>query len=220
MPSTSNGGQSSRYGDHPPMQAPRTDSSVSQQQAYSSNASQYFESIPTTGIPQQMMSAVPQADISLAGQHLAGQAPPGQGQSWQEFQGQVCLPNSRHPNAIRIPLTLEHMSIQRFHRMTSSLKTAISCRRNLGRTNILYGGITRGAQYALPCNQDIDVIDHVLLADTYSRSTQLNSPTTAIGSVSVLNCDVAVGASRIIIKRKTNDGSRSTVSRESVSGHE
>jgi hypothetical protein len=68
------------------------------------------------------------------------------------------------------------------------------------------GGLLGGGQFALPRNYDLDVVDAVLLADSYQRFTQFNSPTRAIGGVSVLNRDVTIGASRVIIERTAPDG--------------
>ena len=115
--------------------------------------------------------------------------------------------DSRHPNAIRIPLSVAPGEQPNFSLNDVILEDGdivlIESRAN---EYFLTAGLLGGGQYAMPQNQDIDVIDAVLLADTYSRSTQLNNPTRAIGGVSALNRDVTVGASRVVIERKMPGG--------------
>lgn len=120
---------------------------------------------------------------------------------------QTCVPDSRHPNAIRIPLALAHGEILPFTQNDVILEDGdIVLVESREDEHFFTAGLLGGGQFALPRNQDIDVLDAVLLADTYSRQTQLNSPTRAIGGVSALNRDVTVGASRVVIERKTEDG--------------
>lgn len=120
---------------------------------------------------------------------------------------ETCKLDSQHPNAIRIPLSVAPGDRLNFSATDVILEDGdivlIESREN---EYFLTAGLLGGGQYALPRHQDIDVIDAILLADTYSRSTQLNNPTRAIGGVSVLNRDVTVGASRVILERKTPDG--------------
>ena len=118
-----------------------------------------------------------------------------------------CALDTQHPNAIRIPLSVTPGERLAFSPHDVILEDGdivlIESREN---EYFLTAGLLGGGQYALPRHQDIDVVDAVLLADTYSRSTQLNTPTRAIGGVSVLNRDVTVGASRVVVERKTPDG--------------
>ena len=108
--------------------------------------------------------------------------------------------NSRHPDAIRIPLTYGADDIPVFSQNDVILEDGDIVLVESRENEYFYtGGLLGGAQYELPRNHDIDVIDAVLIADTYSRSTQFNAPTRAIGGVSVLNRDVTVGASRVVI---------------------
>ncbi len=116
-------------------------------------------------------------------------------------------PNSRHPNALRIPLTAAEGEPLMFGRDDVLLEDGdIILVESREQDHFFTGGLLGGGQYALPRNQDLDILDAVLLADSYSRSTQLNSPTRAIGGVSALNRDVTVGASRVIIERTGPDG--------------
>ena len=100
-------------------------------------------------------------------------------------------PTSRHPNAVRIPLTVPDGEPLMFGRNDVLLEDGdIILVESREQDHFFTGGLLGGGQYALPRNQDLDVLDAVLLADSYARSTQLNSPTRAIGGVSVLNRDV------------------------------
>jgi len=65
-------------------------------------------------------------------------------------------------------------------------------------------GLLGGGQLALPRDYDIGIMDAIALAETQNRRTL---STTAIGGASVLNQDVTVGASRVIIQRKMPGGS-------------
>jgi hypothetical protein len=120
---------------------------------------------------------------------------------------QPCDMNSRHPNAIRIPLTVTPGQNLGFSANDIILEDGdiilVESREN---EFFMTGGLLGGGQYGLPRDRDIDILDAVLLADTYSRSSQVNTPTRAIGGVSALNRDVTVGASRVIIERKMPDG--------------
>lgn len=116
-------------------------------------------------------------------------------------------PNSQHPYAIRIPLTVapsQGLNISESDVVLQNGDIVVVESRN--DEVFVTGGLLGGGQYTLPRDQDIDVIDAVLLADTYSRSSQINQPTRAIGGVSVLNRDVTVGASRVIVERKLSTG--------------
>jgi protein involved in polysaccharide export with SLBB domain len=120
---------------------------------------------------------------------------------------QTCVPDSRHPNAVRIPLTLADGELLPFSQEDVILEDGdIVLVESREDEHFFTSGLLGGGQYALPANQDIDVLDAVLLADTYSRRSQLSSPTRAVGGVSVLNRDVTVGASRVVIERKSADG--------------
>ncbi|MEO2020056.1 MAG: polysaccharide biosynthesis/export family protein [Fuerstiella sp.] len=65
-------------------------------------------------------------------------------------------------------------------------------------------GLLGGGQLALPRDYDIGIMDAIALAETQNRRTL---STTAIGGASVLNQDVTVGASRVIVQRKMPGGS-------------
>jgi protein involved in polysaccharide export with SLBB domain len=120
---------------------------------------------------------------------------------------QTSVPDSRHPNAVRIPLTLADGELLSFSQEDVILEDGdIVLVESLEDEHFFTSGLLGGGQYALPANQDIDVLDAVLLADTYSRRSQLSSPTRAVGGASVLNRDVTVGASRVVIERKSADG--------------
>ncbi len=65
-------------------------------------------------------------------------------------------------------------------------------------------GLLGGGQLALPRDYDIGIMDAIALAEAQNRQ---NLSTTAIGGASVLNQDVTVGASRVIVQRKMPGGS-------------
>lgn len=115
--------------------------------------------------------------------------------------------DSRHPGALRIPLSRSFSDPIKFSPGDVILEDGdIVMLESRDSDHFFTAGLLGGGQYALPRDRDLDIIDAVLLADSYSRSTQLNTPTRAIGGVSVLNRDVTVGASRVIVERKTPEG--------------
>lgn len=116
--------------------------------------------------------------------------------------------DSRHPGALRIPLSRSLSDPINFAPGDVILEDGDIVMLESRDSDFFFtAGLLGGGQYALPRDRDLDVIDAVLLADSYSRSTQLNTPTRAIGGVSVLNRDVTVGASRVIVERTTPEGS-------------
>lgn len=64
-------------------------------------------------------------------------------------------------------------------------------------------GLLGGSQLVLPRDYDIGVMDAIALAEEENRRTL---PTSAIGGASVLNQDVTVGASKVIVQRKMPHG--------------
>ena len=124
---------------------------------------------------------------------------------------QPCCPdvdlNSPHPNALHIPLDISDAQPVTFGPNDVILEDGdIILVESREDDSFFTGGLLGGGQYSLPRNTDLDVLDAVLLADSYSRSSQVNTPTRAIGGVSVLNRDVTVGASRVVVERKTPEG--------------
>lgn len=116
-------------------------------------------------------------------------------------------PASRHPNAIRIPLSVASSQAVNISEQDVVLEDGdIVLVESRNDEYFITGGLLGGGQYSLPRDRDIDIIDAVLLADTYSRRSQINQPTRAIGGVSVLNRDVTIGASRVIVERKLSGG--------------
>ncbi len=67
------------------------------------------------------------------------------------------------------------------------------------------GGLLGGGQYYLPQNYDLDLLGAMSIVQS-QVNTSFNSNTKAIGGVSALNHDVTVGASKVIILRKTPEG--------------
>ena len=198
------------YGSQPPFPAPFPAPNAIQQAA--------FNSVVPGGLPQSQVSNAAFTSVSpgqpwpplLRGGHTEplsshGMVPM---QSMQTQPAcQTCVPDSRHPNAVRIPLSLADGELLPFGENDVILEDGdIVLVESREDDYFFTAGLLGGGQFALPVNQDIDVIDAVLLADTYSRRTQLNVPTRAVGGVSVLNRDVTVGASRVVIERKSADG--------------
>ncbi|MBW3542019.1 MAG: polysaccharide biosynthesis/export family protein [Planctomycetes bacterium] len=66
------------------------------------------------------------------------------------------------------------------------------------------GGLLGGAQFPLPRDYDITVIDAIAMAEQAGANG--NRPTRALGGVSALNQDVTVGASKVIVLRQRPDG--------------
>jgi hypothetical protein len=67
------------------------------------------------------------------------------------------------------------------------------------------GGLLGGGQYVLPQNYDLDLLEALSIVQS-QVNTSFNSNTKAIGGVSALNHDVTVGASKVIILRKSPNG--------------
>lgn len=176
-----------------------------------------FNTVVPGGIQQLQLSnaAVNSAGYGVAGQslppllrggHTEPMLPLGM-QPIQQAPCQTCVPDTRHPNAVRIPLSMADGELLPFSQNDVILEDGdIVLVESREDEYFFTAGLLGGGQFALPPNQDIDVIDAVLLADTYSRRSQLNAPTRAVGGVSVLNRDVTVGASRVVIERKSADG--------------
>jgi len=158
----------------------------------------------TTGGHTQPMAAT----MTNASHHSAAHAPPlYTPQPASLSPCPTCPSDSRHPNAIRIPLAVPEGELIQFSQNDVILEDGdIVLVESREDDHFFTAGLLGGGQYELPRQQDIDVLDAVLLAGTYSQSTQLNAPTRSIGGVSVLNRDVTVGASRVVIERKTPDG--------------
>lgn len=174
-----------------------------------------FQSVVPGGLQQLQNSTAPVSSVEqslpplLRGGHTEPLLPMSlSGQPMQSAPAcQTCVPDSRHPNAVRIPLSLAEGELLPFSRNDVILEDGdIVLVESREDEYFFTAGLLGGGQYSLPPHQDIDVIDAVLLADTYSRGTQLNTPTRAVGGVSVLNRDVTVGASRVVIERKLADG--------------
>lgn len=149
---------------------------------------------------------------SMAGNGVTGM-PPGQQSSMASLDKSQLLspahtdPASRHPNAIRIPLSVASCQKVNVSEQDIVLEDGdIVLVESRNDEYFITGGLLGGGQYSLPRDRDIDIIDAILLADTYSRSSQINQPTRAIGGVSVLNRDVTVGASRVIVERQLAGG--------------
>lgn len=155
----------------------------------------------------QQLQPIPDA---ISGNHFSSVQANMPISSMMQFRGLDAVapdPNSQHPHAIRIPLTIapsQGLNITESDVVLQNGDIVVVESRN--DEVFVTGGLLGGGQYTLPRDQDIDVIDAVLLADTYSRSSQINQPTRAIGGVSVLNRDVTVGASRVIVERKLPSG--------------
>jgi protein involved in polysaccharide export with SLBB domain len=66
-------------------------------------------------------------------------------------------------------------------------------------------GLLGSGQYILPRDYDLDVLGAIAFAEQERR---LNYPTRTAAGISVLNQDVTVGASKVIIHRKLADGCR------------
>lgn len=160
--------------------------------------------------PQSIRRPVPDSISEILIPSIPGNMPPALTRRSQPSQSLTMTapdPDSRHPHAIRIPLTLA--GSQRLNVIESDIVlddgdiVVVESRND---EVFITGGLLGGGQYSLPRDRDIDIIDAILLADTYSRSSQINQPTRAIGGVSVLNRDVTVGASRVIVERTLPGG--------------
>jgi len=166
---------------------------------------------PQFGPPVLTGSPVPPGSLSPSGPFSGSAMAPVTGSFSGSTHPQQMIPlqdsDSRHPGALRIPLSRSFSDPIRFSPQDVILEDGdIVMLESRDSDHFFTAGPLGGGQYALPRDRDLDIIDAVLLADSYSRSTQLNTPTRAIGGVSVLNRDVTVGASRVIVERKTPEG--------------
>lgn len=67
------------------------------------------------------------------------------------------------------------------------------------------GGLLGGGQFIMPRDYDLDIVEAIALAESQGSAAR---PSRSFGGASVLNQDVTVGASRIVVHRKQCDGSR------------
>ena len=117
---------------------------------------------------------------------------------------QQCL-QSPGPNIIRIPLKVFPGEPLAFGPEDVILNDGDIVLVENRVTEFFYtAGLLRGGQYAIPRDYDIGVMDAIALAESQLRQ---NLSITTIGNASVLNQDVSIGASRVIIQRKMSDGS-------------
>ena len=126
-------------------------------------------------------------------------APP-MGVPWNEF-------SINDPAVIRIPLRVSPGEAPSFSEQDIILQDGDILFVESRETEFFYtGGLLGGGQYTLPRDYDINVIDAISIAEARGRDDRGNS--VSIGGVSVINQDVTVGASKVVVLRKRPDGSR------------
>lgn len=114
---------------------------------------------------------------------------------------------SAHPGAIRIPLRVVPGTPVSVSQSDVILQDGDIVLLEARETDYFFtAGLLGGGQYALPRDYDLNVIDAISLAESTGMQAFINRPTRAIGGVSVLNRDVTVGASQVVIERKTAEG--------------
>jgi hypothetical protein len=69
------------------------------------------------------------------------------------------------------------------------------------------GGLLGPGQFELPRDYDVDILDAISIAEgRRARMTFQYPPNKAIGGVSVLNQDISVGASKVVVQRTLANG--------------
>lgn len=110
---------------------------------------------------------------------------------------------------IRIPLSLAPGEVPQFTPQDVILQDGDVLLIETRKDEYFYtGGLLGGGKYSLPQDRDLDVLEAILLAESDPIRTL---PTRAIGSVSVLNQDVTVGASEVVVLRHLPDGGQAQI---------
>ena len=110
-------------------------------------------------------------------------------------------------NVIRIPLRMFPGEMANFSEEDIILHDGDIVFIESRRTDFFYtGGLLGNGQYTLPRDYDVDVLSCLAIAQSGNNPRNIGN-SRAIGSVSALNHDVTVGASRLIIVRQQPDGS-------------
>jgi hypothetical protein len=68
------------------------------------------------------------------------------------------------------------------------------------------GGLLGGGQYPLPRDYDLDVLGALAIAQAEGSANNNLGATRAVGGLSVLNQDVSVGASEVVVMRRLPNG--------------
>ena len=114
-----------------------------------------------------------------------------------------CDISAHGPNVRRIPLTVLPGECPTFGPGDVTLGDGdIVFIESRDREFFYTAGLLGGGKYPMPRDEDLDLLDAIALADGQRRPVI----TRAVGGVSSLNQDVSVGASQVIVYRKTGDG--------------
>ncbi len=120
-----------------------------------------------------------------------------------DFLGEMGIDN---PDIIRIPLRVYPGDQPPFSECDIILQEGDIVFVESRETEFFFtGGLLGGGQYVLPQNYDLDLLEALSIVQS-QVNTSFSSATRAVGGVSALNQDVTVGASKVIILRKTASG--------------
>lgn len=115
----------------------------------------------------------------------------------------------RGPGVVRIPLSMQPGEPPQFSPQDVILQDGDVLFIETRQDEFFYtGGLLGGGKFTLPQDRDLDVMEAVLLAESDPIRTL---PTRAIGGVSVLNQDVTVGASEVVVLRQLPDGRQAPI---------
>lgn len=133
------------------------------------------------------------------------QLPPGLAPSLRpEWPGDGTIDN---PNVIRIPLRLHPGETPNFLEQDILLWDGDVVYVDSRDHEVFYtGGLLGGGQFSLPRDYDLDVLDAIAIAEGHYSRNFVNRPTKALGGCSVLNQDITVGASQVVVLRRLADG--------------
>ena len=109
-------------------------------------------------------------------------------------------------DVVRIPIRIHRGQYPQFNESDITLQDGDVVFIEARETEYFYsGGLLGGGQYILPRDYDLDLVEALSIIEGEARAAR---PTLAIGGPSIMNQDVTVGASQVIIHRKRADGRR------------
>jgi hypothetical protein len=164
------------------------------------------QNLPSSGNPYgsyrlKPTQATPTPRTQQKGYTVRGQSPDAMlgGMFWQDA-------GLGSPEIIRIPLRVYPGEHPPFSEADIILREGDIVFVESRETEFFFtGGLLGGGQYVLPQNYDLDLLEALSIVQS-QVNTSFNSNTKAIGGVSALNHDVTVGASKVIILRKSPNG--------------
>jgi len=147
----------------------------------------------------------------VPGDHLPVEAPAGTLEGFDWSQSVIADGRTLNsPHVIRIPIRIapgEPLAVSEQDIILEDGDVVFIETRN---TDFFYtGGLLGGNQFMLPRDYDVDVVEALAIVQGTPR--QQSAYSKAIGGASVINQDVTVGASQLIIIRRQPDGSLQSI---------